>query len=85
MAHRWNRVEQSLLADRTVVIVGVGSIAEVLAQRCKVFGMRVVGVSDGRAVGAAFRPILPRARLDEAAAQADFLIALAPHNQQRTT
>ena len=32
-AHRWNRVEQSLLVDRTAVIVGVGSIAEDLAQK----------------------------------------------------
>ena len=32
-AHRWNRVEQSLLVDRTAVIVGVGSIAEDLAQQ----------------------------------------------------
>ncbi len=31
-AHRWNRVEQSLLDGRTAVIVGVGSIAEDLAQ-----------------------------------------------------
>ncbi len=78
-AHRWNRVEQSLLVDRTVVIVGVGSIAEDLAQKCKVFGMRVIGVSDGRAEAPHFDAILPRARLNEAAAQADFLIALVPH------
>jgi D-2-hydroxyacid dehydrogenase (NADP+) len=78
-AHRWNRVEQSLLVDRTVVIVGVGSIAEDLAQKCKLFGMRVVGISDGRADAPHFDAILPRARLNEAAAQADFLIALVPH------
>ena len=78
-AHRWNRVEQSLLADRTAAIVGVGSIAEDLAQKCKVFGMRVIGVSDGRAEAPHFDAILPRARLNEAAAQADFLIALVPH------
>jgi phosphoglycerate dehydrogenase-like enzyme len=78
-AHRWNRVEQSILVDRTVVIVGVGSIAEDLAQKCKVFGMRVIGISDGRAEAPYFDAILPRARLNEAAAQADFLIALVPH------
>jgi D-2-hydroxyacid dehydrogenase (NADP+) len=78
-AHRWNRVEQSLLVDRTAVIVGVGSIAEDLAQKCKVFGMRVIGVSDGRAEAPHFDAIFPRARLNEAAAQADFLIALVPH------
>ena len=81
-AHRWNRVEQSLLDDRTAVIVGVGAIAEELAQRCKVFGMRVVGVSDGRSEAPDFDAILPRARLDEAAAQADFLIVLVPHTKE---
>jgi len=78
-AHRWNRVEQSILVDRTAVIIGVGSIAEDLAQKCKVFGMRVIGISDGRAEAPHFDAILPRARLNEAAAQADFLIALVPH------
>jgi phosphoglycerate dehydrogenase-like enzyme len=81
-AHRWNRVEQSLLVDRTAVIIGVGSIAEDLAHRCKVFGMRVVGVSDGRSEAPHFDAILPRARIDDAAAQADFLIALVPHTKE---
>ena len=83
-AHRWNRVEQSLLVDRTAVIVGVGSIAEDLAQKCKVFGMRTVGVSDGRQEAPHFDAILPRAKLDEAAAQADFLIVLIPHTKETT-
>jgi D-2-hydroxyacid dehydrogenase (NADP+) len=83
-AHRWNRVEQSLLADRTAVIVGVGSIAEELAMRCKAFSMRVVGVSDGRSQAPGFDAILPRARLTEAAAQADFLIVLVPQTAETT-
>lgn len=78
-AHRWNRVEQSLLAGRTAVIIGVGSIAEDLAHKCKVFGMRTVGVSDGRNEAPHFDAILPRAQMHEAAAQADFLIVLVPH------
>jgi D-2-hydroxyacid dehydrogenase (NADP+) len=80
-AHRWNRVEQSLLENRTAVIVGVGAIAEELAKRCRAFGMKVVGVSDGRTSVPDFDAILPRARLKEAAGLADFLIVLVPHNQ----
>jgi D-2-hydroxyacid dehydrogenase (NADP+) len=83
-AHRWNRVEQSLLEGRTAVIVGVGSIAEDLAHKCKAFGMRVVGVSDGRKEVPSFDAILPRAKLNEAAAQADFLIVLIPHTKETT-
>jgi phosphoglycerate dehydrogenase-like enzyme len=78
-AHRWNRVEQRILAERTVAIIGVGAIAEELAKRCKVFGMRVIGVSAGRASAPHFDAILPRERLSEAAGAADFLIVLVPH------
>jgi phosphoglycerate dehydrogenase-like enzyme len=81
-AKRWNRVEQSLLEDRTAAIVGVGAIAEELAKRCQAFGMRVIGVSDGRTSAPGFDAILPRARLNDAAAQADFLIVLVPHNKE---
>lgn len=80
-AHRWNRVEQRLLEGRTAVIVGVGAIAEELAKRCRVFGMKVVGVSDGRREAPHFDAILPRARLPEAAGLADFLIVLVPHSR----
>ncbi|MCC6889460.1 MAG: D-2-hydroxyacid dehydrogenase [Hyphomicrobiales bacterium] len=81
-AHRWNRVEQRLLAGQTAVIVGVGAIAEELAKRCVVFGMRVLGVSDGRLAAPHFEAIYPRARLTDAATQADFLIALVPHTPE---
>ena len=40
-AQRWDRWPQPLLAGKTAVIVGVGAIAEVLAPRCKAFGMTV--------------------------------------------
>jgi phosphoglycerate dehydrogenase-like enzyme len=81
-AKRWNRVEQQLLEHRTAVIVGVGAIAEELARRCKVFGMRVVGVSNGRTEAPHFDAVLSRAKLKEAAAQADFLIVLVPHAKE---
>jgi phosphoglycerate dehydrogenase-like enzyme len=80
-AKRWNRVEQQLLAGKTAVIVGVGAIAEELAKRCHVFGVRTIGVSNGRTSAPNFDRMLPRARLHEAAADADFLIVLAPYNK----
>src|ERR1043166_3659395 len=75
--HRWDRREQRLLDGRTVVIVGVGRIAEELAQRCKVFGMTVVGVTSRPSVPG-FDALYPRERIPDAAARADFLIVLAP-------
>jgi D-2-hydroxyacid dehydrogenase (NADP+) len=75
--HIWDRCEQRLLAGKTAVIVGIGQIAEELAQRCKVFGMTVIGVSS-RTSAPGFDAIYPRASLSEAAGLADFMIVLAP-------
>src|SRR2546429_387457 len=64
-----------------LVVVGVGRIAEELAQRCKVFGMTVVGVST-RATAPGFDAMYPRAQIAKAAALADFLILLAPYTKE---
>jgi phosphoglycerate dehydrogenase-like enzyme len=74
-------VHQRLLAGKTVVIVGIGAIAGELAKRCQAFGMRVVGVSDSRTAAPHVDAILPRARLTQAAALADFLVILVPHSE----
>ncbi len=75
---RWQRWEQKLLLGKTVAIVGVGSISEELAQRCKVFGLKVIGISS-RATAAGFDELHPRGRLNEVAARADFLVLLVPY------
>jgi phosphoglycerate dehydrogenase-like enzyme len=77
-AHVWDRWAQPVLVDKTVVLVGIGTISEALAARCKAFGMRVVGVSNARAETPGFDRIVPRAQIREAAADADFLIVLVP-------
>jgi phosphoglycerate dehydrogenase-like enzyme len=74
---QWERRPQRLLMNKTVVIIGVGVISEDLARCCKAFGMRVIGVS-ARTSAPNFDAIYPRQRLKEAAALADFLIAIVP-------
>jgi D-2-hydroxyacid dehydrogenase (NADP+) len=81
-AHRWDRWPQPLLMGKTIVIVGVGAIAEVLAPRCKAFGMTVYGVSNSRRRPAGFDEILLRDELPRAAAAADFLVLIVPHSAQ---
>ena len=76
----WRRWPQPLLLGRTVVIVGVGNIGEELARRCGAFGMRVIGVSDGRSQVPGFDAIHPRSELRAAAAAADFLVVLVPYS-----
>lgn len=75
---RWQRWPQRLLLGRTLVIVGVGAIAEELALRAAAFAMRVVGVSDSRTSAPGFDEVRPRSDLLPAAAQADFLAVLVP-------
>jgi phosphoglycerate dehydrogenase-like enzyme len=73
----FERRPQRLLWNKTVVIVGVGVISEDLAKCCKAFGMKVIGITSRNSV-AHFDQLYPRAKLKEAAALADFLIAVTP-------
>lgn len=77
-AHRWERHVQPLLTGKTVVIVGCGAIAEMLAQRCSAFGLRVLGVSATPRTIPGFAQVLPRERLLEAAKLADYFVLLVP-------
>lgn len=79
---RWERWPQRLLLGKTAVLVGVGTISEELAVRCKAFGMRVIGVSDARNAGRGFDAIRPRRELVSAAREADFLIVLAAYSPE---
>ncbi|MCR0983359.1 D-2-hydroxyacid dehydrogenase [Roseomonas populi] len=79
---RWERWPQKLLQGRTVVILGVGSISEELAPRCKAFGMRVVGITGRAEVPPHFDAVMPRERLLEAVAEADFLVLLIPYTPE---
>jgi D-2-hydroxyacid dehydrogenase (NADP+) len=78
-AATWDRHPQPLLEGKTVVIVGLGVLAEHLAERCKLFGMRVIGVSSGRTSAPHFDEVMPRTELTKAAARADFLVLLVPY------
>jgi phosphoglycerate dehydrogenase-like enzyme len=79
-AAQWLRRPQRLLAGAQAVIVGVGRIAEVLAQRCRSFDMRVTGVTGSRREAPGFDRLVGRDRLVEAARTADYLIVIAPYS-----
>jgi len=81
-AARWERWPQPLLWGKTIVIVGVGAIAEALAPRCKAFGMSVYGVSGTARMPVGFDAVYGRHELQTAAALADFLVLLVPHSVQ---
>jgi D-2-hydroxyacid dehydrogenase (NADP+) len=79
---RWERWPQPLLWGKSIVIVGVGAIAEALAPRCKAFGMRVYGVSGSVRAPSGFDAVYARQDLLEAVARADFLVLLVPYSAQ---
>ena len=78
----WERWPQPLLSGKTLVIVGVGAIAEMLAPRCKAFGMTVYGISGSSRSPAGFDAVFGRDELQRAAALADFLVLIVPYTPQ---
>ena len=67
-----------LCHDKTVGIFGVGQIAEILAPKCKAFGMRVVGVTSAPRNLAGFDRMHRREELARVIGDFDFLILLTP-------
>jgi phosphoglycerate dehydrogenase-like enzyme len=84
-AHRWQRWPQSLLSGKSVVVVGVGAIAGMLAPRCKAFGMQVFGVTASPRAQPGFDGMFTRAELPQAAALADFLVLVVPYSADTDT
>jgi phosphoglycerate dehydrogenase-like enzyme len=80
-AHVWNRINQRVLDGRTIAILGVGAIAEHVAKVCQAFGMTTLGISRTPRQLDGFNAIYPREKLLDAAAQADFLLALVPYSK----
>lgn len=76
--NHWERWPQPLLNSKCAVIIGVGSISESLAPRCKSFGMQVYGVTATPRKVLGFDRMFCREELRDAAALADYLIILVP-------
>ena len=75
---QWQRFPAQLLHDKTVGIFGVGAIAEALAPKCKIFGMRVIGVSSAPRAVAGFDRMNAGDDLAEVAGEFDFFVLLTP-------
>ena len=71
-------------ATRVVMLLGhgAGAIAEHVAKVCQAFGMTTLGISRTPRKLDGFDAIYPREKLLEAAAQADFLLALVPYTKE---
>jgi phosphoglycerate dehydrogenase-like enzyme len=80
--HVWKRWTQVRLHGKTVVITGLGHIADALAPRCKAFGMTVLGVSTKPRDVDGFEQVYAYSQLADAAARADFLVVLTPYSRE---
>jgi len=80
----WDKPQQlTELNGKVLLIVGYGSIGEELAKRAQVFGMRVWGVTRSGAGDNSFlEKILPARDLDEALAEADYVVIAAPETAE---
>jgi D-2-hydroxyacid dehydrogenase (NADP+) len=80
--HVWKRWTQVRLHGKTVVITGLGLIAEALAPRCKAFGMTVLGVSATPRTVEGVDRVYDYTQLEQVAALADFLVVLTPYSPE---
>jgi D-2-hydroxyacid dehydrogenase (NADP+) len=76
----WERWPARLISGKTIGILGVGSIAEHLAPRCKVMGMRVVGISSASREVPGFDEIRPRTDILAVVRELDYLVVLTPYS-----
>lgn len=74
----WNPLYSSTLQDRTVVIVGIGSLGGAVARKARDFGMRVVGVRRGTAPDPDCHETVPFTALDSVLPRAEFLVMTCP-------
>ncbi|MFW7349483.1 MULTISPECIES: D-2-hydroxyacid dehydrogenase [unclassified Pigmentiphaga] len=80
-ARRWQRRRQPLLHGKTLAVVGTGLIASELAIKCQALGMHTLAVSASPRQVAGFDRVHAHGTLRDVAAQADFLVLLAPLTQ----
>jgi len=75
---QWQRFPAKLLHNKTVGIFGIGAIAEVLAPKCKIFGMQVIGISSVPRPLPGFDRMHTSAELAQVAGELDFFVLLTP-------
>ncbi|NKE47110.1 D-2-hydroxyacid dehydrogenase [Roseomonas frigidaquae] len=77
-AESWTKRFGSVLASRTVCIVGLGSIGGSAAQHAKAFGMKVIGVRHSATPHPHCDEVVTTAALDQVLPRAEFLLLACP-------
>ncbi len=74
----WERYPGKLLDKKSVGLLGLGAIAEVMAPRFRAFGMRVIGISRTDRAVPGIDAIFPRDKIVQAVKDLDYLVLLVP-------
>lgn len=77
-AEKWQARFGSVLAGRSVCIVGLGSIGGAAAKHARAFGMKVIGVRHSAAPHADCDEVVTTAALDTVLPRAEFLLLACP-------
>ncbi len=75
---RWERRPPQVLEYKTIGILGVGLIAEVMAKRCQAFDMNVVGITGTPRDVPGFKEIRKKENLPQVVGDLDYLVVLSP-------
>src|SRR5262245_50908954 len=78
----WVRWPAKLLSGKTVGILGVGAIAEILAPKCKALGMNVIGISSAVRPVPGFDRMHKRDELLRVLPELDFFVLLTPYSPE---
>jgi D-2-hydroxyacid dehydrogenase (NADP+) len=77
--HKWENWPSRLLNEKTVGILGMGSIAESMAPRFKAFNMTVLGFTSGVRDVPGFDRVYDKSKLKEMLPSIDYFVVLTPY------
>jgi D-2-hydroxyacid dehydrogenase (NADP+) len=77
--HKWENWPSRLMNGKTVGILGMGSIAEVMAPLFKAFGMTVIGVTSEAREVPGFDRVCNKAELPSIVHEFDYFVVLTPY------
>jgi D-2-hydroxyacid dehydrogenase (NADP+) len=77
--HKWENWPSGLLDEKTVGILGLGSIAEAMGPRFKAFNMTVIGITSGKRAIPGFDRIHDKSELFDILPELDYFIVLTPY------
>jgi phosphoglycerate dehydrogenase-like enzyme len=81
-AHHWERCAIDTLEGKTVGLIGLGNVGQMVARLARPFGMRVVGVRRSPAAVDSVDQVYPATELTQVLRQSDYLVLCVPSTSE---